>query len=58
MVHVVGVRDTVVSVESIGGRQHLLVVTKVPLTKTGGGVALGFQVIGNGVFLGVEPLGR
>ena len=33
-------------------------VTKVPLAKTGGGVALGFQVVGDGVFLGVQSLGR
>jgi len=30
----------------------------VPLAKTGGGVTLGFQVVGDGVFLGIEPLGR
>ena len=30
----------------------------MPLAKTGGGVALGFQVVGDGVFLGVQSLGR
>ncbi len=58
MVHVVGVWDTIVSVEAVGGWQHFLVVTEVPLAKTGGGVTLGFQVVGDGVFLGVQPLGR
>jgi len=58
VIHVVGVRNTKVSVEAVGGRQHFLVVTEMPFTKTGGGIALGFQVISNGVFLRVKSLGR
>ena len=33
-------------------------MTEMPLTETGRGVSLPFQVIGNGVFLGVQTLGR
>ena len=33
-------------------------VTEMPLAETSGGIALAFQMIGNGVFLGVEALGR
>ena len=31
---------------------------EMPFSKTGGGVALPFQVISDGVLLGVQPLGR
>ena len=57
VIHVIRVRYAVVGVEPIGSGQHLLMVTEVPLAETGGGVALSFQVIGDGVFLRIETLG-
>ena len=40
MVHVVGVGNPIIGVETVGGREHFWVMTEVPLTKAGGGITL------------------
>ena len=58
VIHVVRVRDAVVGVEAVGRWQRFLVMPEMPFAETSGGIALPFQVIGNGVFLRVQPLRR
>ena len=58
VIHVVGIRNTIVGIESIGRRQRFLVMPKVPFSETGGGIALTLQVISDGVLLSIQPLGR
>lgn len=58
MVHVVRVRDAEVGVEALSSRQNFGMVAEVPLADAGRGVALGFEVIGDGVFIRMQALGR
>ena len=58
VIHVVGIRNTKVGIESIGRRQRFLVMPKVPFSETSGGIALTLQVISDGVLLSIQPLGR
>lgn len=39
VIHVIGIRNAKISIEAVGCRQYLLVMPKMPLAKTGGGIA-------------------
>ncbi len=54
MVHVVGVGDAEVGIEAVGHWENFGVMAEVPFSEAAGGVALGFQVIGDGVLGRVE----
>ena len=53
--HVVGIRDAEIGVETLVGRQELLLVTQVPLADAGGGVAACLEQLGDGHLAGVQP---
>ena len=57
VVHVVGVGNAVVAVETLGAGEAFRVVAEVPLADAGGCVALGFEVIGDGDLVGVHAAG-
>lgn len=56
VVHVVGVGDSVVGIETQRARQGLGVVAEVPFADRRGGVSGGFEVVGEGVFVRVDSL--
>ena len=58
MVHVVRVRNTQVSVETVRSGKHFRMVAEMPFAETGRGVALGLQVIGQRVFVRIQSLFR
>ena len=39
VIHVIGIGNPKISVKTVGGRQNLLVMPKMPLAKTSGGIA-------------------
>lgn len=57
VVHVVGVGDAEVVVETVGEGEGFGVVAEVPFAEGAGGVALGLEVVGDSVFGGVEAFG-
>lgn len=57
VVHVVGVGNTEVGIEAVLLREGFGMVAEVPFSEAGGGVALAFEVIGDGVFGGIEAAG-
>ena len=57
VVHVVGVGNTEIGIEAVLLREGFGVMAEVPFSEAGGGVALSFEVIGDGVLGGIEPAG-
>ena len=57
MVHVVGVGNAEVVVEAVGGGEDFGEVAEMPLADAGGGVTVGGEVVGDGVFVGIESVG-
>ena len=53
VVHVVGVGNAVILIEAIGGGEDFGEMAKMPLADAGGGVTVGGEVVGEGVFIGV-----
>ena len=58
VVHVVGVGDAEVGIEAVVDGEGFGVVAEVPFAKAGGGVALGFEVVCNGVLFRIEAFFR
>lgn len=57
VIHVVGVGNAEVGIEAVLLREGFGVMAEVPFSEAGGGVALSFEVIGDGVLGRVEPAG-
>ena len=56
MIHIIGIGNPQIGVETIGGGENFWVMSKVPLTETRGCVAYSLQVISNGMFSGIGVL--
>ena len=56
MIHIVGVWDAEVGTESVAGGEGFGVVAEVPFSEAGGGVSLAFEMVGDGVFGGIEAV--
>ncbi len=56
VVHVIGVRDSVIGMESVGGGKDFGEVSEVPFADAGGEVAVRGKMVGEGVFFGIKAV--
>ena len=58
VIHVIGIGNPVIGVETVRSREHFRMMPKVPLAKAGRSISLRLQMISDGVFFRIETFGR
>ena len=51
MIHVIGIGNAIIGIKPVGGGKHFLMMTKMPFTKTSGGVPEGLKMVTHGEFI-------